>query len=117
MKKKLEKNRYSVSKILREKNRSNDFFEIMLGNLTLEEIISLKLEIAFRSGGVPIYGLPIWKNTPKIAREAVLRYALLAGGSKKNAALLLGMNDRQLSNYLSKYDILTYYKEKGDGIN
>ena len=47
----------------------------------------------------------------------MLRYALLAGGSKKNAALILGMNDRQLSDYLSKYDILTYYKEKGDGTN
>ncbi len=89
----------------------------MLGSLTLEELIALKLEVSFQSGGAPVYNLPIWNNTPRIAREAVLRYALLAGGSKKNAALLLGMNNRQLSNYLSKYDILTYYKEKGDGIN
>ena len=59
MKKKLEKNRYSVSKILREKNRSNDFFEIMLGNLTLEEIISLKLEIRIKKANSSI-------NTPNM---------------------------------------------------
>ena len=37
---------YSLSKKLRRENRSNDEFEVMIGQLTLEELIGLKLELA-----------------------------------------------------------------------
>ena len=44
-----EKKFSSISSELRHDHRSNDEFEIMLQNLTLEEIISLKLELAART--------------------------------------------------------------------
>ena len=37
---------YSISKKLRKDRKSNEEFEIMLGALTLEELIALKLEIS-----------------------------------------------------------------------
>ena len=37
---------YSLIKKLRLENRSNDEFEVMLSQLTLEEVIGLKLELA-----------------------------------------------------------------------
>ena len=41
------KNRYySLSKKLRRENKSNDEFEVMISQLTLEELIGLKLELA-----------------------------------------------------------------------
>ena len=36
---------YSISKKLRKDRKSNEEFEIMLGSLTLEELIALKLEL------------------------------------------------------------------------
>ena len=36
---------YSLSKKLRQEKKSNDEFEVMMGNLTLEELIGLKLEL------------------------------------------------------------------------
>jgi hypothetical protein len=108
-------NRYSISRILREQKKSNDFLELMIGNLTLEELIALKLEVAFRSVPTPVYGIPVWKATPKLARDAVLKFALSVSGSKLMAARLLGMNNREFANYINKYEILDYYKkEKGD---
>ena len=46
------KNRYySISNKLKKENKSHDEFEVMLNNLTLEEIIALKLELAAKSVG------------------------------------------------------------------
>ena len=42
---------YSLSNKLKKESRSHDEFEVMLNNLSLEEIIGLKLELAARSVG------------------------------------------------------------------
>ena len=47
---------YSISKVLRKENKSDDKLEMMLSNLSLEEIIALKLEISSRSVGNRLYG-------------------------------------------------------------
>lgn len=110
-------NRYSISRILRDKKKSNDYFEVMIGNLTLEELIALKLEIAFRTAQTPLMGIPVWKATAKYVKDAVFKFALSATGTKKGAKRLLGMNNKQFDYYLQKLEILSYYKEKGDDSN
>ena len=64
----------------------------MLNNLSLEEIIGLKLELAARSVGNMLYGLPILTSLPYITRDAILKYSLSATRSKKEAARFLGIN-------------------------
>ena len=61
MKKKI-KNNYSISKVLREKGKSNDYFEILLANISLEELIALKLELGYKAIGFPLHGYPIWRS-------------------------------------------------------
>lgn len=109
-------NRYSISRILREEKKSNDFFELMLGNISMEDLIALKLEIAFRSSSTPLLGFPIWKATTKFVRDAIFKYAYATGGSKLRAMRLLGMNSRQFNNYLCKLEIKNYYKEKNGNV-
>lgn len=89
----------------------------MLANLTMEEVIGLKLEVAFSKNPSLMIGLPIWKSTPKFVRDAMFKAALGIAGTKKGAMRLLGMNARIFNDYLDKLDILTYYKEKGDDSN
>ena len=110
---------FSISKKLREENKSNDYFELMLGNLPLEDIIALKLEIAFRAVGIPLHGIPIWKTIPVITKDAFLKFVLSITSSKKEAANYLGTNKQQLNNYLKSYKTVEYFstKEKGDGTN
>ena len=105
-----------MSKILREKKKSNEYFEVLLANLTMEELIALKLELAIKENPAFI-GLPVWKATPKFVRDAMFKAALGIAGTKKGAMRILGMNVKTFKNYLSKLDILTYYKEKGDDTN
>ena len=110
---------FSISKKLREENKSNDYFELMLGNLPLEDIIALKLEIAFRAVGIPLHGIPIWKSVPLITKDALLKFVLSITSSKKEAANYLGASKQQLNNYLKTYKTVEYFstKEKGDGTN
>jgi len=106
-----------MSKILREKKKSNEYFEVLLANLTMEELIALKLELALQQNPAFI-GLPVWKATPKFVRDAMFKAALGIAGTKKGAMRILGMNVKTFKNYLNKLDILSYYeKEKGDDIN
>jgi hypothetical protein len=103
---------YSISKILREQKKSNDFFETMLCNISLEDIIALRLELAYKTIGVRLYGFPIWRNTTYIVKEALLKYAVSISTSKGEAARYLGLHINDFLLYLKKYQIDTYFKRK-----
>ncbi len=108
-------NNYSFIKELRKQNKSNDYFEIMLANLSLEELIALKLELAFKSFGIPMYGFPIWQSMPNLCREAVLKYAISINPNKTLAARYLGMKYISFAKMLKKYNLQDCYpNKKGD---
>lgn len=103
----------TISKKLREENRTNDYFEIMLGNLTLEEIIALKMEISYRAIGFPIYGFPIWGAMDFIIKNAMLKFAYASSGSKTRMKRMLGINLKSLLFNIEKYEMKKYFsKEK-----
>jgi len=85
--------KYSISNELRKENRSSDEFEFMLANLTLEEIVALKLETSTRPVNNRLYNLPIWRNMVNIVREAVFRFALSATRTNKEAMSFLGLEE------------------------
>lgn len=106
--------KYSISKILRGQNRSNDLFEIMLCSLTLEEIISLKLELTTRTVGTNIYGVEIWKALKYIVRDAVMKYAISVSRSKKSAARFLNMGIKEFHLLFRKYNPFQYEENNND---
>ena len=65
---------YSISNKLKSQEKTNDQFEIMLSNLTLEEIVGLRLELAAKSVKNNLYGLKIWYDLPNIIKDAILKY-------------------------------------------
>ena len=69
---------YSLSKKLKRDKKISDQFEVMLNSLTLEELIGLKLELAYKSAGQAIYGLPLFRTMRDIAKAALLMYAASA---------------------------------------
>ena len=94
-----------ISKKLREQNRSNDYFELMLNNLTLEEALALKLELAFKTMGFKPLSLPVWNNHMYIFKEAILRAALSLNKGPKETADFLGIPYRKLHGLLVKYNL------------
>ena len=103
---------YSISKKLRQDQKSNEEFEIMLGALTLEEIIALKLELATKSISNRMYGFPIWHSLHNIVQDAVFKYAYSATRTKSEAMRFLGLQENWFHKLQKKYGIDDYFVEK-----
>ena len=102
---------YSIAKKLRKQNKTTIEFEIMINNLSLEEVIGLKLELASNIAGSKLYGFKIWKSLPEIIKDAVLKYALSATRTKAESMRFLGLNVSMYRKLLSKYQIDNYFEE------
>ena len=102
---------HSISNQLRKQGKSNDEFEIMFNNLSLEEVIGLKLELANRAAGGYLYGMPIWHAVPDLVKDAILKFASTATKTKGEAARFLGLNIQQLNQLNKRYKIKHYFKE------
>jgi len=103
---------YSFSRILRKESRSNDAFELMLSKLTLEELITLKLEIAARNVNGKLYGIPLWKAIPNITKDAMLRCAYTITNTHHEAAKFLGLNIKDFKQLIYKFKIGDHFIEE-----
>tara|TARA_Y100000593_G_scaffold58003_1_gene107781 strand:+ start:2441 stop:2764 length:324 start_codon:yes stop_codon:yes gene_type:complete len=100
---------YSISKKLKKERKSTEEFEVMLNNLSLEEIIALKLELASKAVKGKLYGLNIYSTLPLIAKDAAIKYAFSACKSKKSAAAFLGITYRRLKQIQKESSIIEYF--------
>ena len=106
---------YSISNKLRKDGKSSEEFEIIFNNLSLEEVIGLKLELASKSAFKgKLYGVPLWYSIPNIVRDAVLKYALSATRSKREAARFLGLNELAMKKNINRYKIDDYFEKELD---
>lgn len=105
---------YSLSKHLRKSNKSSDEFEFMLNNLTLEEIIALKLEVSARGINGKLYGFKLWNTIPAIAKEATLIFAISATRNLVEAQALLGISNHvHFKHIIRRYrEVLNFYNVK-----
>lgn len=99
----------SLLKKLRREGRSSEEFEVFLGDLSLEEIIALKLEISGKTLSSPVYGLPLWNHLPEIVADAVLKYAIGITQTTSECARFLGMSQTNLYQLVKKYQIWGYF--------
>ena len=109
--KKKENQHYSISNKLKSQGKTNDEFEIMLSNLTLEDIIGLKLELAAKAVNHNLYGLKIWQELPNIAKDAVLKYVYSAARTNGEAASFLGLSRIEFLQLINRFKIKDYFKK------
>ena len=102
---------YSLSKKLRQEKRSNDEFETMLGSLSLEEIIGLKLELATKPVSNRLYGFPLWFNLTDIVKDAIFKYAYSATRTQMEAMRFLGLKENDFYRLRNKYDPISYFED------
>jgi predicted CopG family antitoxin len=103
---------YSVSKVLRDKKKTNDEFETIFNSLSLEEVISLKLELAAKASGNKMYGMPIYKYLDLIVKDAIIKYALSACHSKAEAQNFLGLSSKDWMELLKGFNPDPYFDEE-----
>ena len=90
---------FSISRKLKLDGKISEEFEVMLNNLSLEEMISLKLELASKVMRGKLFGFPIIKAMPNIVRDALITFALSATKNLSEAASLLGITIQELKKY------------------
>ncbi len=105
---------YSIINKLRKERKSNEEFEMMLSSLTLEEVISLRLELASRSISNRMYGFPLWHSINDIIKDAVVKYAFSATRTQFEAMRFLGLKESSYHEQKKKYDIENYFSNKQD---
>lgn len=101
--------KHSLSKKLKQEGRSSDEFEVWVGRLSLEELIALKLEISARMLGGKLYGFNLWSAMPKIAKDAVLMFAISSSNTIEEAATILNMHTMRYLSILDVYKTDKYF--------
>jgi len=106
------KNRYySMARKLRREGKSTVEFEVMLNNLSLEDLIALKLELASKVAGSKLYGFKLWHSIPDLVRDAMLKYAMSATRTKNEAQRFLGIDSLNYKKMLKKYQTESFFEE------
>ena len=105
---------YSIINKLRKDKKSNDEFEIMLNNLSLEEVVALKLELSSRSFSKRMYGIPLWSNLINAVQDAVLKYALSATRTQAEAMRMLGQKESDYHVLKKKFKPEDYFIDEED---
>lgn len=103
---------YSVVGKLEREGRLDERLQIGINNLTLEELLAVKLELAAKASGGKIYGLPVWFSITDIVRDAVLKFALSATRTKMEAARFLGISLEVFNHYVKEFGTKGYFDQE-----
>ena len=82
----------SIINKLRDNNLVSDDLLVLVNIMSLEDIIALKLELSSKIVKNRFYGFDIWRNSKYVVQEAMLKFAISATESKKDAARFLGLD-------------------------
>jgi len=108
------KNKSIINKLTYNNLISNDLL-VLISNLTLEDLIAIKLELACANLKYRLYGLDIWRRSDYIVKEALLKFAISTSKSKIDAARFLGLTYSEFSAQYDKYDIDNFFIEEDTG--
>ena len=100
---------YSIINKLRKERKSNEEFEMMLSNLSLEDIVALKLELSSRSISNRMYGFPIWNSLASLVKEAVFKSATR---TQMEAMRFLGLKEDSFHVLKKKYGVKDFFLDK-----
>jgi hypothetical protein len=104
---------YSIINKLKIEDKITDDTLNNINNLSLEDIIAIKLELSTRYLYGKFYGIPIWRITRHAVTDALLKAALSIARTKREAARFLGVDYMEFNRYIKKYQIISFF-ENGD---
>ena len=101
----------SIITKLKDQSKLNDSLLVLISNLTLEDLIAIKLELSCNFINNRLYGFDIWRNSNKIIQEAILKFAISTTKSKKDAARFLDLTYVEFKKLLRKYEVENYFND------
>lgn len=103
----------SIVSKLKDNNLVSDDLLVLVNNMSLEDIIALKLELSSRIVKNRFYGFDVWRNSKFIVQEAILKFAISATESKKDAARFLGLDYQSFTRLVKKFKIQHFFDREG----
>ena len=100
----------SIIRKLKKERKLPEEMEVFVSNISLEDLIALKLELAGKPVNGKLFGIPIWKSVPFIVREALLKTAISICKTRYESAAFLGIHPDKLDRLLRKYNIVSFLK-------
>ncbi len=108
----MRKKKNLVLKNLREKKLVNKELELLISQISLEELVTIKLELSSKKLNNKLFGFPIWKNIDFIIKDSIIKFAVNRTNSIREAAALLNVRPALVKNFIHKYGILNESKIK-----
>ena len=105
--------KYSIINKLKSEKKITDSTLNNINNISLEDLIAIKLELSTRYLYGKFYGIPIWRLTRHAVTDALLKTALSIARTKKEAARFLGVDYMEFNRYIKKYNTVSFF-ENGD---
>tara|TARA_R110000824_G_scaffold1178_2_gene6321 strand:+ start:507 stop:899 length:393 start_codon:yes stop_codon:yes gene_type:complete len=103
-----------ISKLSQEEKVDNKTLSY-ISNLSLEDLIAIKLELSTRILGGKFYGIPLWNSIRNITNEAVLKTAVSICRSKNESAKFLGIDYTDFRKLIKKYNIESFFEDERNG--
>ena len=91
-----------ISELKRDGRISEEFLNVV-SDLTLEELISVKLELSAKMFNGKLYNFPLWYNLPYIIRESLLNFVNRNCKTKADMSNTLGIPYEQFIQIYKKY--------------
>jgi len=85
-----EKKNTFISELRKEGKITPDFLD-KVSELTLEELISIKIELAAKMVSGKLYGFPLWYSLPYVIRESLFNFVSRNCKTKRDMADTLGI--------------------------
>jgi|TARA_R110000744_G_scaffold79757_1_gene156542 hypothetical protein len=111
MKKSSRKNLTTTNKSIILKLCLQDDILVNINKLSLEDLIAVKLELSANNINNRLYGFDLWRQSNKIIKEALLKFAISTTNSKKDAARFLGLTYTEFSRVLKLFEVKEYFTE------
>ena len=78
--------KYSIINKLKSEKKISDIVLNNINNISLEDLIAIKLELSTRYLYGKFYGIPIWRLTRHAVTDALLKTALSIARTKKEGS-------------------------------
>ena len=104
--------KYSIINKLKSEKKISDSTLNNINNISLEDLIAIKLELSTRYLYGKFYGIPIWRLTRHAVTDALLKTALSIARTKKEAARFLGVDYMEFNRYIKKYNTISFFEEE-----
>ncbi len=100
----------SFVKKLTKQNKLNENVLAIINSLTLEELISIKLELSSMMLNNRLSGFNVYGNVNRIVKEALLKLSVSISRNKVEGARFLGIDYVSYCNILGDYGIIDEMK-------